>query len=846
MNSSSKLTYEQFVEQKIIVTPQGGINIDYDSIHPILKPHQKDMVFWCVKGGQRGGFASFGLGKSLTQLEINRQFHLNLGGITLIVAPLGVIQEFKRDAKMIDLEVQYIKTTANIEQYQTAFFITNYERVLNGDVNVNLFTSICLDEAAVLRSYGSETYQTFLPLFQQVKYKFVFTATPAPNRLKELIHYSAFLGIMDSGQSLTRFFSRNSTQANELTLYPHKVEEFWLWAHTWGLFLQKPSDLGHDDTGYALPNLKIVEHCISVPKEGFKTDSWGNVEMFDKQAVGLSEGSKEKRESIAARMQKALEIIGQSDDKTHWILWHHLERERLAIEAMLPEAKTVYGTQDLELRENLILDFSDGKYRILATKPEIAGSGCNFQRHCHKAIFLGIDYKFHDIIQAVMRIYRFLQTEEVEVHFIFTENEQNIWKSCLKKWAQHNETAENMSKLIQEFGLSDTGIDRLKRGLGVKRIEAKGKNYVIACNDCVDEAKLTSTNSQHLIVTSIPFANHYEYSPNYNDFGHTNDNEHFWAQMDYLTPELMRILEPGRVAAIHVKDRINFGNVTGYGYPTVQPFHCEAITHYIKHGFRYSGMITVTTDVVRENNQTYRLGWTEQCKDGTKMGCGSPEYILLFRKPQTDTSKGYADNPVTKDKENYTRKQWQIDAHSLWRSSGNRLFTPDELATMDMTAIQKWWKEYRNNNVYDYNTHVQLGSELENNGRLPATFMLFDPAVNTEWVWSDILRMRTLNTEQSKRNVENHICPLQLDIVERLIERFTNEGEGVYDPFGGIMTVPVCALKMKRKARASELNPDYFRDGKQYCYEVEYKNNIPTLFDVLETEIFEPEKELAV
>ena len=150
--------------------------------------------------------------------------------------------------------------------------------------------------------------------------------------------------------------------------------------------------------------------------------------------------------------------------------------------------------------------------------------------------------------------------------------------------------------------------------------------------------------------------------------------------MDYLTPELYRVLKPGRIYACHTKDRINFGNVTGSGIPTVQPFHAEVINHGIKHGFDYMGMITVITDVVRENNQTYRLGWSEQCKDGTKMGVGSPEYILLFHKPQTDRSKGYADVPVVKSKDEYTRARWQIDAHAFWRSSGMRSATPEELS----------------------------------------------------------------------------------------------------------------------------------------------------------------------
>ena len=158
------------------------------------------------------------------------------------------------------------------------------------------------------------------------------------------------------------------------------------------------------------------------------------------------------------------------------------------------------------------------------------------------------------------------------------------------------------------------------------------------------------TNSIDLIHTSIPFGNHYEYSANYNDFGHNQNTDRFFEQMDFLTPELFRVLKPGRVAAIHVKDRVLFGNATGTGMPTIEPFHAQCISHYMKHGFQYFGMITVVTDVVRENNQTYRLGWSEQCKDGSKMGVGCPEYILLFRKLPTDRSTAYADVPVKKIK----------------------------------------------------------------------------------------------------------------------------------------------------------------------------------------------------
>jgi hypothetical protein len=146
-------------------------------------------------------------------------------------------------------------------------------------------------------------------------------------------------------------------------------------------------------------------------------------------------------------------------------------------------------------------------------------------------------------------------------------------------------------------------------------------------------------------LITIPLGTQYEYSPSYNDFGHTDDERHFWAQMDFLTPQLLRVLQPGRNLVVHVKDRIVPSGLTKLGFQVVQPFHADAIYHYQRHGFAYLGMRTIVTDVVRENSQTYRLGWSEQCKDGSRMGVGMPEYLLLFRKPPTDTSNGYADVP---------------------------------------------------------------------------------------------------------------------------------------------------------------------------------------------------------
>ena len=673
-----------------------------------------------------------------------------------------------------------------------------------------------------------------MTLFQKVRFKFVCTATPSPNRYKELIHYAGYLGIMDTGQALTRFFQRDSTKANNLTLYPHKEKEFWLWLSSWAAFVQRPSDLGHDDTGYDLPPLNVHYHFVKNTKPGFTFDRYGDGILLTNSSMGLKGAAKEKRDTLQERIEKMADLL-RSDTESHWLIWHDLEDERRAIKKTWPEAVEVYGTQDLELREERVLDFSDGKIKYLATKPILSGSGCNFQRFCNKAIFLGVGYKFNDFIQSIKRIHRFLQTKTCEIHIICSDDEKPILRVLQQKWARHNDMVKNMSEIIKEHGLANLGLsEALTRSIGCKRIESHGDNYTAVNNDCVEEARRLPSDSVDLIHTSIPFSNHYEYSPSYNDFGHTDGDQHFFAQMDFLTPELLRILKPGRVAAIHVKDRINFGNVTGYGMPTSNPFHAKCILHYQKHGFAYMGMITVVTDVVRENNQTYRLGWTEKCKDGTKMGVGSPEYILLMRKLPTDRSDGFADNRVVKSKKEYSRARWQTDAHAFWRSSGNRQLTPDELAELGPAQLATLFAKYTLENIYDYKSHVKIGEELDSRDVLPTTFMALAPGSHHPEVWTDINRMLTLNGEQVKRNLQAHICPLQFDIVDRIITRYSNPGELVFDPFAGLMTVPYRAIHLGRKGYGIELNPQYFFDGLKYLEAAERDVSMPQLFDLME------------
>lgn len=687
--------YDAFLQEKVAFDRTFGFDVDdadlspiFQPDHPDFKPHQRDIVKWAVAGGRRAIFARYGLGKSVMQLEVLRlcTTHRRSGSVNgrgLLVAPLGVRFDIISDAKKhLGIEVRFVRSTDEVDLTWSGLYVTNYESVRAGKLDVNLFDAVSLDEAAILRSFGSETYQTFLPLFAGIRYRFVATATPSPNRHKELIHYAGFLGIMDTGQALTRFFKRDSSKANELHLYPHKRREFWLWLNTWACFLQRPSDLGHSDAGYA-------------------------------------------------------------------------------------------------------------------------------------------------------------------------------------KWVEDDKLTETMSEVLREFGLSATAISSaLTRSMGVEREEFSGDGWSIALNDSVIEWRdHVDRDSFGLIVTSIPFGGKCEYSPNYADFGHVDDNGQFWWQMDYLTPSLYNALMPGRILAVHVKDFPIPGSQTGRGVYTSDPMHAEAIAHYKSHGFDYYGMITVTTDVVRENNQTYRLSFSEMLLDHSKMGVGAPEYVLLFHKPQTDLGKGYADQPIAKVcaahqpllKRKVPRSQWgpctteqpcpaysvgrwQIDAAGEWRTGGDRLLTGDELAALEVGIRSKLFTAQSERTVYDYDAHVALADRLAAKDALPGTFASLVPGSWRPDVWTDVLRIDTLNSEQRRREVEAHICPFPLDIPRRLITMFSNPGELVGDPFSGLGSTVIEAVKQDRRGFGSELNPVSVADSVIYLTRHDVAKATPTLFDLLDLE----------
>lgn len=820
-------SYEDFLRSKIVVHDRAGFPVNEADLHPANFPHQNVAVTWAIGLGRALIAASFGLGKTRIQSEIARLVHQRTGQKFLLICPLGVKYQFAdEDGPLLGMTWHYCRTDAEVEAAPGPYIITNYERVREGDITPALhnFGGVSLDEGSVIHSFGSKTTQEFKKLLKAIPFRFVATATPAPNEYREIIYYADFLGIKDTGQILTRWFKRNPDKAGDLQINPLHEKEFWLWVSSWALFLYKPSDLGFSDEGYTLPKLNIHWHRINVDQtRAFKqVDKYGQHRLMLDAGSGVTEASAETRETIADRIAAAKAII-EAEPGKHWLLWHHREAERAAIEKDIPEAVTVYGSQDIEAREQKIKDFAHGKSRILASKPVIAGSGCNFQYHCYSNIFVGVDYKFKDFIQAIHRTYRFQQEHDVDVHIIYTESQDAVVEALKAKWQQHDILVDKMREIIRTYKLSLSSIiGEMSRTIGVERMEEKQKLFTAIRNDCIAEMPNIPDNSIDLIHTSIPFGNHYEYTESVEDLGHNPTDADFWKQMDFLIPELLRILKPGRVAAIHVKDRVVYRYQTESEFMEISPFSDECTMAFKKHHWMYMGRRTIVTDVVRENNSSYRLGWTEATEgDMTKMGSGLPEYVLLFRKPPSDKTTSRADVPVKHDKATYTRARWQEDAHSFWRSDGNTPLDPEQL--------------------YRYFDVVRRKEALDRKNQLSSTFMVEAPQSPHAWVLTDVDFMRTLNSEQVKKKRSKHICPLPFDIVTRFIEMYSNPGETVLDPFAGLFTVPAVAMKLGRIGIGIELNQDYYTAGVKYCEAVQQEALMPTLFDYFNVNLEAPQ-----
>jgi hypothetical protein len=428
--SSNDNEYSRFVAGKLATHVATGLTGEFNLSGYALMPHQSDLTGWALRRGRCAIFADTGLGKTRMQLAWANEIHKATGRDVLILAPLAVAAQTVKEGAEIGVTVTHCRELADV---QPGVNITNYDRLHKFDAS--RFGAIVLDESSCIKHHDTKTLATLLEAFKATPFKLCATATPAPNDWTELGTHAEFLGVCSRVEMLSEYFVHDGAETQVWRLKGHARAQFWKWVSGWGAMVRKPSDLGHDDAAYNLPDLTVSEHTVASTLQ-----TAGQLFAFEAQT--LSERRDARKDSLAARVAKCASLVNA--DREPWIVWCDLNAEADALKSAIPDAIEIRGPDDADTKERRLSDFAAGRIRVLITKPSIAGWGLNWQ-HCARMAFVGVTDSFEAYYQAVRRCWRFGQRREVSVHIFASELEGAVVANIKRKEADAMAMSESLS-----------------------------------------------------------------------------------------------------------------------------------------------------------------------------------------------------------------------------------------------------------------------------------------------------------------------------------------------------------------------------------------------------------------
>jgi DNA modification methylase len=726
------MSYKKFIESKQLMEVSTGIKKDL-KINSMLFDFQSDIVRWALKRGRACIFADCGLGKSPMQLEWSRHVSEYTKGNVLILAPLAVSEQTKREGDKFHIDVNICRDQSGIKP---GINITNYEMIEHFDIDS--FDGIVLDESSILKNYTGAFRNLIIDRTRDIKFKLACTATPAPNDFMELGNHAEFMGAMTRTEMLSMFFVHDGGDTQKWRLKGHAKDDFWKWICSWAVMIRKPSDLGYSDKDFILPELKIKQVEIETNKTGDF--------LFQMEAKTLQERQAARRDTVEERSNKCLEII-QKDPDSQWLIWCNLNTEADTASSLIDNCINVQGSDNNEVKAKNMLKFASGDIDKLVTKPKIAGLGMNWQS-CHNIIFLGLSDSFEQYYQAVRRCWRFGQDRPVNVYIVTADIEGQVVANIKRKENDAMLMADEMLKNMKDINSKEIhGMQTTKTNYKTETLTTE--NYELFNGDCVEYYTGIPDDSIGYTIFSPPFSSLYTYSNSERDMGNSKNDVEFFKHFKFLVDELLRVTMPGRCVSFHcmnipaMKERD--------GYIGVKNFRGQLINLFESAGFIFHSEHVIWKDPLIEATRTKALGLMHKqlCKDSTKSRSGLPDYLITMKK------RGDNSNPV-------------MHEHGLSDFIGDNAPTKGVIS-------HEIWRRYASP------------------------------------VWMDIRQSRTLQYRQARNEKdERHICPLQLDVIDRGLTLYSNEGDIVSSPFVGIGSEGHCAIMMGRRFKGSELKKDYF------------------------------------
>ena len=425
------MEYENFLSNKRFVLESSGFDIDQSELNPMLYDFQKDIVRWALKKGKACIFADCGLGKTPMQLSWAFQVHKHSGGgMVLILAPLAVSEQTKREAEKFGYSAKIVSCQ---DECISGINITNYEKL--DHFVAKEFTGIVLDESSILKSYSGKVRTDIINNFHDIPYKLACTATPAPNDYMEIGNHAEFCGVMTRAEMLSMFFVHDGGTTSKWRLKGHATDVFWQWLATFSVFVDNPKNIGYTAEGYDLPELRIHEICVDADRPITET-------------LTLSERREARKDSLELRCQKAAELANNSPDQ--WLVWCDLNAEGDRLEELIHESKNVEGSNTNQYKADTMFSFSDGNLKCLISKPKIAGFGMNWQ-NCHNMIFTGLSDSYEAYYQAVRRCWRFGQENPVDVYIVISAREGCVKENIERKQDDFLRMQSEMTELTKEI-----------------------------------------------------------------------------------------------------------------------------------------------------------------------------------------------------------------------------------------------------------------------------------------------------------------------------------------------------------------------------------------------------------
>lgn len=431
------MNYQQFLESKRHTL--GSFGFDYNYLPDIAFDFQRHIIEKAVKKGRMAIFADTGLGKTLIQLSIAQNIVKHTNKRVLILTPLAVGFQFIKEAEKLNINDVYQTIKGELKGN---IIICNYERLHH--LNPNDFEGCILDESSILKNFDGKIKSQITAFVKKMPYRFLSTATPAPNDFIELGTSSEALGYMGYMDMLGKFFktNQNSVDSNnrnigeKFYLKPHAENDFFAWVNQWSIMVKMPSDIGYSNDAYMLPDLNTYSHEI---KNQSLIDVNGQIQMFAPIAKSMTEVRHEQKQTELKRCEKAVEL---SQGKVS-VYWCNTNQESAYLKEMDKDAKEIIGSMSIEKKEEILIGFADGQIDRIITKAKMTSFGLNWQ-HCNHTVYFPT-WSYEQYYQAIRRFWRFGQKQNVDVHLVLSDGQKRVIEALQQKTQK---AIELHSKLI--------------------------------------------------------------------------------------------------------------------------------------------------------------------------------------------------------------------------------------------------------------------------------------------------------------------------------------------------------------------------------------------------------------